>query len=294
MIGKILTIAYFLYFNEVLCLPTNRLQMNAIDLHRNHRTNPPHQLSKQIQRYNDVLRGGGWSPNKSNIKTPVRIQELPASDLRGYVENLLVDQLRAVLPMCIFLAGCQLIILRQPISGSGSILLGITLVVLGLALFNFGLLYGLIPTGKEIGLKLPSILPLSQLLAVAGILGVAVTLAEPALGVVKTAGSHIKEDQAPYLYALLHKQQVRPAHANKAPARPAAQVRWRHASQRTRRSGRLLPQMPPPHPNPRRRRRRGRWCSPSQRVWASPPRWACSGSAAGAARTPPPPRLPPP
>jgi len=36
---------------------------------------------------------------------------------------------------------------------------------------------------------------------------VAVTLAEPALSVVKTAGSLIQEDQAPYLYTLLHHRQ---------------------------------------------------------------------------------------
>lgn len=43
---------------------------------------------------------------------------------------------------------------------------------------------------------------------VAGLLGVAVTMAEPALSVVKTAGSLILEKQAPYLYALLHHRQV--------------------------------------------------------------------------------------
>ena len=39
------------------------------------------------------------------------------------------------------------------------------------------------------------------------LLGVAVTLAEPALAVVKTAASLIREHQAPHLFALLHSQQ---------------------------------------------------------------------------------------
>ena len=39
-----------------------------------------------------------------------------------------------------------------------------------------------------------------------GSLGVAVTLAEPALGVVKSAGSLIRKEQAPHLFVLLHEQ----------------------------------------------------------------------------------------
>lgn len=64
------------------------------------------------------------------------------------------------------------------------------------------------PIGKTLGLQLPQSLKLGPLLAVAGLLGVAVTLAEPALSVVKTAGSLIEEEQAPYLYMLLHKRWV--------------------------------------------------------------------------------------
>ena len=48
---------------------------------------------------------------------------------------------------------------------------------------------------------------LRSFLLVAGLLGVAVTLAEPALSVVKTAGSLIRENQAPYLFSLLHDRQ---------------------------------------------------------------------------------------
>jgi hypothetical protein len=162
-----------------------------------------------------TLRGGGFGSRKKEIDVKkkeeppmVDIHRLPPKVIIDYIGKLLVDQLWAVLPICVFLAGIQLTILRQGIAGAGGILSGLVLVVLGLALFNFGLLYGLMPTGRELGLRLPSVLPLDRLLIVAGVLGVAVTLAEPALGIVKTAGELIDEEQAPYLYALLHRQQV--------------------------------------------------------------------------------------
>jgi hypothetical protein len=94
----------------------------------------------------------------------------------------------------------------QRIDHALEILLGLTLAIAGLALFAFGLLNGLMPMGERLGRQLPLALSLPALLGVAGALGVAVTLAEPALGVVKTAGSLIRKEQAPHLYVLLHEQ----------------------------------------------------------------------------------------
>jgi hypothetical protein len=158
---------------------------------------------------NSILRGGGlFGSRKKKEPELIDIRKVPAPELREYVGNLVLDQVWAVLPMCVFLAGFQVLVLRLGIDGAYRIAFGLAMVVVGLALFNFGLLYGLMPSGKELGIKLPLALPLEHLLAVAGILGVAVTLAEPALGVVKHAGSLIDEAQAPYLYSLLHHKQV--------------------------------------------------------------------------------------
>lgn len=46
----------------------------------------------------------------------------------------------------------------------------------GLTLFNFGLLYGLMPIGKTLGLRLPRALSTPPLLAVAGLLGESLAL----------------------------------------------------------------------------------------------------------------------
>ena len=100
----------------------------------------------------------------------------------------------------------QVLAMGQRIDHALEILLGLALAIGGLALFTFGLLNGLMPMGERLGRQLPLALSLPALLGVAGALGVAVTLAEPALGVVKTAGSLIKKEQAPHLYVLLHEQ----------------------------------------------------------------------------------------
>jgi len=103
-------------------------------------------------------------------------------------------------------ARAQVLAMGQRIDHALEILLGLTLAIAGLALFAFGLLNGLMPMGERLGRQLPLALSLPALLGVAGALGVAVTLAEPALGVVKTAGSLIRKEQAPHLYVLLHEQ----------------------------------------------------------------------------------------
>lgn len=215
MLIKIVSFSVILAAHQVACLPTDRPAVLhvGIKLDNQNRLNriltPRHALN-HANVHNKILRGGASGDNQSKSKGDglINIQDLTNTELREYVGNLIVDQLWAVLPICVFLAGCQIIVLRHGISGAEGIVFGLALVVAGLALFNFGLLYGLMPTGREIGKKLPTILPLGKLLAIAGILGVAVTLAEPALGIVKTAGSLVHENKAPYLYALLHRQQV--------------------------------------------------------------------------------------
>ncbi len=206
---KIFVISMALAVQQVSCLPTNpaatMLVANQKGFHKVLAA-PSHARNAGIN-----LRGGGSTSNnqlKSKKGGLMDIHELTNAELREYIGDLVVEQLWAVLPVCIFLAGCQLIVLRHGINGAEGILFGLSLVVAGLTLFHFGLLYGLMPTGRAIGKKLPANLPLGKILAIACLLGTAVTMAEPALGIVKTAGSLVHENKAPYLYALLHRQQV--------------------------------------------------------------------------------------
>jgi len=157
------------------------------------------------------------------------------ADVALYGWRLVWEQVVAVVPVCAFLAlfqvsgedatcapapprhadasplaglcaRAQVVVIGQAIEHAAETLAGLCLAIVGLALFTFGLLNGLMPMGERLGRQLPLALSLTALLGVASLLGIAVTLAEPALGVVKTAGSLIRKEQAPHLFVLLHEQ----------------------------------------------------------------------------------------
>ena len=77
-------------------------------------------------------------------------------------------------------------------------------VMVGLMLFIEGLKIGLMPFGETIGNILPKKSPLPVVLLIAFLLGIGVTFAEPAIGALKTAGSIIDVERAPYVYTLLN------------------------------------------------------------------------------------------
>ncbi|WP_044408857.1 DUF1538 domain-containing protein [Thiomicrospira microaerophila] len=124
--------------------------------------------------------------------------------LKPYISERLGDQLRAVLPLSIYLVLFQLIILRQPIVDAGIITAGLVAVVIGLMLFIEGLKLGLMPFGETIGNKLPQKSSLPVLLLVTFLLGIGVTFAEPSIGALKEAGANVVAQDAPYLYAMLN------------------------------------------------------------------------------------------
>lgn len=124
--------------------------------------------------------------------------------LEPYIWVRLMEQLRAVVPLIAYLMIFQLLVLHVPIQSVGTITLGLVAVILGLMIFMEGLKRGLMPFGEEIGDRLPRRLHLSGVLVIAFLLGVGVTYAEPAIGALKTAGSIVDPQRAPYLYALLN------------------------------------------------------------------------------------------
>jgi len=124
--------------------------------------------------------------------------------LQPYVGVRLVDQLRAVIPLAVYLVLFQVIILRQGIADSWAISGGLVAVILGLMLFMEGLTLGLMPFGEIIGNTLPKKSRLPVVLLIAFLLGVGVTFAEPAIGALKEAGKLVDVTQAPYLFAILN------------------------------------------------------------------------------------------
>jgi len=124
--------------------------------------------------------------------------------LEPYISTRLKDQVKAVVPLAIYLVLFQLIILRQNVAESWVITGGLVSVIIGLMFFMEGLKVGLMPFGESIGTTLPAKSKLPVVMAVAFILGISVTFAEPAIGALKAAGSIVDVNQAPYLYTLLN------------------------------------------------------------------------------------------
>jgi hypothetical protein len=138
---------------------------------------------------------------------PQRLQLRPIDYYRlsqPYLSIRLWDQFRAVAPLAVYLFLFQLLILKQSVADAGTIGLGLAAVMFGLMLFMEGLKVGLMPFAEAIGHSLPQKSTLPVVLTVTFLLGIGVTLAEPAIGALKIAGSSVDVHKAPYLYAMLN------------------------------------------------------------------------------------------
>jgi hypothetical protein len=124
--------------------------------------------------------------------------------IQPYVSRRFMDQVRAVVPLALYLALFQLLILNQIVEDSIMITGGLFAVIIGLMIFMEGLARGLMPFGAIIGSTLPRKSPLPVVLFITLLLGIGVTFAEPAIGALQAAGQNISVERAPYLYTLLN------------------------------------------------------------------------------------------
>ena len=124
--------------------------------------------------------------------------------LRPYVSVRFMEQVKAVVPLGIYLILFQVLILQQLEADYWIITAGLFAVIVGLMFFMEGLKRGLMPFGTVIGSTLPRKSSLPVVLFVTLLLGIGVTFAEPAIGALKAAGQNVSVEQAPYLYALLN------------------------------------------------------------------------------------------
>ena len=135
----------------------------------------------------------------------IRLRSVDAFRLiKPYVSVRLRDQMRAVIPLALYLILFQLIVLRTDVTDAGIIASGLVAVILGLMFFMEGLRVGLMPFGEALGTSLPTKAKLPVVLTIAFLLGIGVTFAEPAIGALKAAGSIVRVEAAPYLYTLLN------------------------------------------------------------------------------------------
>ena len=124
--------------------------------------------------------------------------------LKPYFNTRFMEQARAVVPLALFLALFQYIVLQRSVADATLIGSGLVAVMIGLMIFMEGLKLGLMPFGDIIGSKLPQKLPLPGVLTIAFLLGIGCTYAEPAIGTLQVAGSIVDPKKAPYLYTMLN------------------------------------------------------------------------------------------
>lgn len=126
------------------------------------------------------------------------------SILWRYFREKAKEQVRMLWFIVVYLLAFQVLVLRLPLVHSLNIALGLVIVVIGLAFFMEGLRLGLMPFGETIGAILPRNARLSLIAAFAFLLGMGATFAEPAISVLKQAGSGVSPIRTPLLYSMLN------------------------------------------------------------------------------------------
>jgi hypothetical protein len=112
------------------------------------------------------------------VQEPVELSGAEAVALvEPYVRVRLMEQVRAVVPLGLYLALFQLLILEQLVEDSWLIMGGLFAVMVGLMFFMEGLKLGLMPLGEMIGSGLPRRSPLPRVLFVTMLLGIGVATA---------------------------------------------------------------------------------------------------------------------
>ena len=135
----------------------------------------------------------------------IKITPRQAAELMGpFALVRIIEQVKAVVPLSVYLVLFQVLVLRQPIDAAVSLAIGVVAEIVGLAVFMEGLNTGLMPFGTIIGNNLPRKASMPVVLTIIGILGIGVTFAEPAIGALQAFGGSVDVNLAPYLYELLN------------------------------------------------------------------------------------------
>ena len=146
------------------------------------------------------------SSDQSKLKLSLK-QKL--SILLSFAKDKVIEQIQCVWFIIMYLVVFQILVLGLPIVYSLMIAVGILIVIVGLAFFMEGLRLGLMPLGETLGSTLPrkkilGIPCLPTSLAFGFVLGAFATFAEPAIGVLRAAGSGVDPTAAPLLWTILN------------------------------------------------------------------------------------------
>lgn len=140
----------------------------------------------------------------------IKSKKIPIIDslmmLSEYARTRIVEQIKSVAFIIIYLVVFQRFILGVSLSNALLIAGGITMVVFGLAFFLEGLILGLMPLGERVGTKLPTKAGIIIIAAFGLLLGFGATLAEPAISSLRLAGSSVTAWDSPLLYMMLERK----------------------------------------------------------------------------------------
>ncbi|MEO1245282.1 MAG: DUF1538 domain-containing protein [Pseudomonadota bacterium] len=149
----------------------------------------------------------GPTPDIPETRTSPRMRLGVHDTLRvlgPYVKRNFLTQLEGIWFIVAYLAVFQILVLQLPIVYAGMIAAGILVVAFGLMFFMEGLRLGLMPLGEIIGSILPKSSRMPLILLFAFLLGIGATFAEPAIAVLKAAGSTLEPGVSPLLYSMLN------------------------------------------------------------------------------------------
>lgn len=153
---------------------------------------------QRVVSYNEIYRLEQETPRRTRLRL-IDLHRL----LTPYVSVRFLDQVRAVLPLVLFLTVFQIVVLQADLRGAEGILAGLLAVMAGLMFFMEGVKQGLMPFAEHIGFRLPTRAGTRVVVLVALVLGALATVAEPAIGALQLAGDSLGERAAPALRLLL-------------------------------------------------------------------------------------------
>ncbi len=126
----------------------------------------------------------------------------------SYAARLIKPQMLSIGLVVVYLIAFQTLVLGIPLRGALGIGLGTLACVVGLSAFLEGLFLGIMPLGSQCGMRLPIHSKALGISLFAFILGIGATLAEPAIGFLRAAGSSVKAWESPLTFALLNRHEL--------------------------------------------------------------------------------------
>jgi hypothetical protein len=120
---------------------------------------------------------------------------------------MLIEQVAAVVPITLQLVLTMAIFFGRGAADPGALTWGLACAILGLTLFVDALRVAVMPLGEVLGEELPKRLPLWAVLAIACVLGILCTYAEPAIASLRPLARIVSRTRTPYLHLVLNELQ---------------------------------------------------------------------------------------